>query len=60
MSLLYDVLRCMSDCIKCLLIFYIALHISYFINVFFENFKKASSILCLKLFIYLIIFHMLD
>ena len=29
---------------------YIALHLPYFICVFFEIFKKTNSILCLKLF----------
>ena len=33
---------------------------SYFISVFFELFKKINSTLCLTLFIYLFIFHMLD
>ena len=60
MFLLYDVLRCLSNCFKCLRIFYIVFHLLYFISVFFEIFKKTNSILCLKLFIYPFIFHMLD
>ena len=38
---------------------YIALHLPYFICVLFEIFKKINSILCLKLFTYLFIIHML-
>ena len=59
MSLLYDIFRCFSNCFKHLRIFCIA-HIPYLICVFFETFKKTNSILCLKLFISLFIFHMLD
>ena len=61
MSLLSDVLiRCLSNCFQCLRIFYIIFHPLYFISVFLEIFKKTNSIFCLKLFIYLFIFHMLD
>ena len=56
MSLLYDVLRSLSNCFKHLRIFYIVFHLLYLISVFFEIFKKTNSILCLKLFIYLFIF----
>ena len=38
---------------------YIALHLPYFICVLFEILKKKNSILCLKLFTYLFIIHML-
>ena len=44
---------------KCLRIFYIVFHLLYFINMFFDIFKKTNSIFSLKLFIYLFIFHML-
>ena len=60
MYFLYDVLRCLDNFFKCLRIFYVILHLPYLISVFFETFKKTNSILCLKLFIYLFIFHMLD
>ena len=60
MYLLYDILRCLSNCFKPLRIFYIVFHLLYFISVFFEIFKKTNSILRLKLFIQLFIFHMLD
>ena len=50
MPLLYDIPTYLSDCFKCLLIFYIALHIPYLISVFLEFFNKTNSILCLKLF----------
>ena len=40
MFLLYDVLRCLSNCFKHLQIFYIVLYVPYFISVFFEIFKK--------------------
>ena len=42
MFLLYDVLRCLSNCFKCLRIFYIVFHLLYFISVFFEIFKKTN------------------
>ena len=60
MYFLYDVLRCLGNCFKCLQIFYVILHLPYLISVFFEIFKKTNSVLCLKLFIYLFIFHILD
>ena len=60
MYLLYDVFKCLSNCFKSLGIFYVTLHFPYLLSVFFEIFKKINSILCLKLFIYLLIFHMLD
>ena len=60
MYFLYDVLRCLGNCFKCLRIFYVILHLPYLISVFFDVFKKTNSILCLKLFIYLFIFHILD
>ena len=60
MSLLYDVLRYLSNCFRLLRIFYIVLHLTYLISVFFEIFKKTNSILCFKYFIYLFVFHMLD
>ena len=57
MYFLYDVLRCLSNCLKYLRIFYVILHLPYLISVFFEIFKKTNSNFCLKLFIYLFIFH---
>ena len=44
MFLLYDVLRCLSNCFKHLQIFYIVLYLPYFISVFFEIFKKKIQI----------------
>ena len=49
MSLLYDVLRCLSNCFKCLRIFYIVLHLTYHISVFFEIFKKKIFNFVLKI-----------
>ena len=60
MNFLYDVLRCLSNFFKCLQIFYVILDFPYHISVFFEIFKKTNSISCLKLFIYLFIFQILD
>ena len=45
MFLLYDVLRCLSNCFKHLQIFYIVLYLPYFINVFFKIFKKKIQII---------------
>ena len=42
MFLLYDVLRCLSNCFKHLQIFYIVLYLPYFISVFFAIFKKKK------------------
>ena len=42
MPLLYDILKCLSNCFKCLQIFYIILHHLYLISVFFEIFKKKK------------------
>ena len=61
MSLLYDVPRYLSNCFKCLQISNITLHLPYLISVFLKMFKeKKKKILCLKLFIYLFIIHILD
>ena len=49
LSLLCDVLRCLSSCFKHLWTFYIILHLSYLISVFFEIFKKINSILYFKI-----------
>ena len=50
-----------SNLLKCLQIFYNALHLPYLISIFFEiKKKKQIQFFYLKLFIYLFITHMLD
>ena len=55
MFLLYDVLRCLSNCFKHLQIFYIFLYLPYFISVFFAIFKKKKFKFVVKI-IYLSIY----